>query len=48
VRIVLVLDLARSYALLKRRRDRVFRELTGGLHDLFESLPATPAPRLAS
>jgi hypothetical protein len=48
VRIVLVLDLARSYALLKRRRDRVFRELTGGLHDLFESLPATPALRLAS
>jgi hypothetical protein len=48
VRIVLVLDLARTYQRLKHRRDRVFRELADGLQDLFEALPATPALRLAS
>lgn len=48
VRIVLVLDLARAYQRLKRRGDRVFRELTGGLQEVFEALPSTPALRLAS
>lgn len=48
VRIVLVLDLARTYQRMKRRRDRVFRELAGGLQDLFEALPASPALHVAS
>jgi hypothetical protein len=45
VRIVLVLDLARTYRRLKRRRDRVFRELAGGLGELFEALPTAAALR---
>lgn len=33
VRIILVLDIARTYERMKRRRDRVYRELTLGIRD---------------
>ncbi|HTQ79577.1 MAG TPA: GNAT family N-acetyltransferase [Thermoanaerobaculia bacterium] len=35
-RIILILDIARAYQRLKRRRNRVFRELGEGLRDLLE------------
>jgi hypothetical protein len=41
VRIVLILDLARAYRRAKERRNRIFRELTVGLREAFEALPAT-------
>ncbi|HRC84894.1 MAG TPA: GNAT family N-acetyltransferase [Thermoanaerobaculia bacterium] len=37
-RIVLVLDIAATYLRLRERKDRVFRELTGGLSELLEGL----------
>jgi hypothetical protein len=42
-RILLVLDLARGYRLAKQRKNKIFRELTEGLRDVFEALPATTA-----
>lgn len=39
-RIVLVLDIARAYLKLKARKDRVFRELTGGLQEILDGLAA--------
>jgi hypothetical protein len=42
LRILLVLDIARAYTRLRKRRDRVFRELSAGLEDSIRTLPATP------
>ncbi|MEM7051079.1 MAG: GNAT family N-acetyltransferase [Acidobacteriota bacterium] len=43
VRIILVLDLARAYHRLARRRDRVFRQVVAGMQESFEALPVAPA-----
>jgi hypothetical protein len=40
-RIILVLDIARAYLDLARRKDRVFREVTAGAQDLLEALAAS-------
>lgn len=48
LRIVLVLDLARSYRRLKERRDKVFRELAAGFEELLERLPQGRGLELAS
>jgi hypothetical protein len=42
-RVILVLDIVRAYRRMKRTENKVFRELTAGIHDKLESLPV-PAP----
>jgi hypothetical protein len=39
VRIILVLDIARSYRRLQQRQNRVFREVAAGLEGLLDTLP---------
>lgn len=43
VRIILVLDIARTYRRLSRKGNKVFWELAGGIQDLLEAMPAAPA-----
>ncbi len=46
VRVILVLDIQKSYARLKQRRHKVFRFLTAGLQERLEGLGrAAPAPQ---
>jgi len=42
LRILLVLDIVRAYRRLRTRRDRVFRELSAGIEESIQALPATP------
>lgn len=43
VRIILILDLARAYRRAKEKRNKIFRELTDGIREELERLPAAPA-----
>ena len=42
LRILLVLDIVRAYRKLQARKDRVFRELSAGIEESIQALPATP------